>query len=67
MVAFQIRLDEVSFKALQILAGEEYRDPRTQAALIIRRELERLGLLAVENTYGQQNPECPEVSSDAGN
>jgi hypothetical protein len=32
--------------ALRALAEQEYRDPRAQAALIIRQELERRGLLA---------------------
>jgi hypothetical protein len=32
-------------EALLLLAESEYRDPRDQAALILRRELERLGLV----------------------
>ncbi len=34
--------------ALYQLARREYRNPREQAAVIIRHELERRGLLAVE-------------------
>jgi hypothetical protein len=45
MVKFQVSLDQESFKALRSLAENEYRDPRAQAALIIRQELERRGLL----------------------
>lgn len=35
-------------KALRILARRERREPREQAALIIRHELEQLGLLAID-------------------
>lgn len=35
--------------ALYQLAIKEYRAPKAQAALIIRKELERLGLLEVES------------------
>jgi hypothetical protein len=48
MIKFQIGLDTTSFKALRALAEHEYRDPRAQAALIIRQELERRGLLAAQ-------------------
>jgi hypothetical protein len=34
--------------ALRALAEQEYRDPRAQAALIIRAELQRRGLLEVQ-------------------
>ena len=44
--------------ALSVLAEREYRDPRAQAALIIRRELERVGLLPAnaesEGTHYEQ-------------
>ena len=46
MVKFQIRLDENAFRFLRMLAELEYRDPRYQAALLIRESLERRGLLA---------------------
>ena len=35
--------------ALYQLATKEYRAPKAQAALIIRKELERLGLLPMES------------------
>lgn len=41
-------LKETERDALFNLAESQYRDPRAQAALIIRGELERLGLLARE-------------------
>ena len=34
--------------ALRVLSETEFREPRQQAALIIRQELERRGLLAIE-------------------
>jgi hypothetical protein len=40
-----ILLDEQTAAGLATLAKQEYRDPRSQAALIIREELERRGLL----------------------
>lgn len=45
MVKFQVSLDTSSFRALRSLAADEYRDHRAQAALIIREELARRGLL----------------------
>ena len=41
-----LRPDEKS--ALVVLAQQERRDPRDQAALIIRQELERRGLLTMD-------------------
>lgn len=46
MVRFQIRLDEKSFQILRGLAEQEYRDPRFQAALLIKESLEHRGLLS---------------------
>jgi hypothetical protein len=37
-------------EALLALADRELRDPRQQAAVIIRRELQRRGLLPADNT-----------------
>jgi hypothetical protein len=45
--------------ALLTLAERELRDPRAQAALIIRRELERLGLLAADLEAGKASAEIP--------
>jgi alpha-galactosidase len=41
-------LDAAERQALEELAERELRDVRQQAILIIRRELQRLGLLSVE-------------------
>jgi hypothetical protein len=41
-------LDEREYEALCSLAGQELRDYRSQALLIVKRELERLGFLAGE-------------------
>ncbi|MFA5873139.1 MAG: hypothetical protein WC832_04170 [Anaerolineales bacterium] len=46
-VVIYLRDQEVS--ALQRLAQLEYRAPKAQAALIIRKELERLGLVFEES------------------
>jgi len=46
-----ISLDGAERSALTELAERERRDPRAQAALIIRRELERAGLLPVEAQF----------------
>jgi hypothetical protein len=45
MERITISLKEIEKKALLELADKELRDPRAQAALIIRRELERQGLI----------------------
>jgi hypothetical protein len=45
---FSTPLTECERSALSRLARHERRDPRDQAALIIRRELERLGLIEPE-------------------
>lgn len=36
--------------ALRVLAASEYRHPKAQAAVIIRRELQRRGLLPADDT-----------------
>ncbi len=48
-VRIQIALELPVFRALRELADVEYRDPRAQASIIIYKELERRGLLPVEN------------------
>lgn len=59
-----VKLDKFENRALSALAEREYRNPRAQAAFIIRRELERCGLLeALEidvdelNGVGNENVE----------
>jgi len=44
-----IPLDDNEKNALFVLAKREYRDPRSQAALLIREALQNLGLLAAGN------------------
>ena len=49
-------------EALLTLAERERRDPRSQAAVLIRRELERCGLLSPADTHTQNrsaNPQEP--------
>ncbi len=46
MPMLRIVLSEHERRALNVLAQREYRDATRQAAVIIRRELERRGLLA---------------------
>ena len=43
-------LREQELSALQVLAQREYRAPKAQAALIIRKELERLGMITPQKT-----------------
>jgi hypothetical protein len=45
--------------ALHRLAQKEYRQPKAQAALIIRRELERQGML-------ETTPHTPEIRKETG-
>lgn len=40
-----IHLNDNEFNALIALAHQEYRAPKAQASLIIRRELEKLGMV----------------------
>lgn len=48
MTRITISLKETEKMALLELADKEFRDPRAQAALIIRTELERLGFLQTD-------------------
>ncbi len=43
-----VKLDEAAVRALIILADREYRDPSQQAAVLIRDELTRRGLLPAD-------------------
>jgi hypothetical protein len=47
-----IYLRDHELTALHDLAQREYRAPKAQAALIIRQELERLGMIPVEPEKG---------------
>ena len=51
---FSTPLNDSERVALFKLARHERRDPRDQAALIIRRELERLGLIEPEIKHADQ-------------
>ncbi len=62
MARITITLKSNEVDALIILADREFRDPRDQAALIIRQELERRGLLANPE---QAKSESHEVVKDA--
>ena len=50
-----VPLNDIERKALIQLGIAEKRDPRQQAALLIRRELERLGLLQPTPTPQQES------------
>jgi hypothetical protein len=45
MMRLAVTLEQEERDALLVLAQQERRDPRDQAAMLIRRELERMGLL----------------------
>lgn len=55
MTRITITLLDCERDALRILAEREFRDMRSQAALIIRQELERRGLIEREETEGDDN------------
>jgi hypothetical protein len=48
MTKLIIYLNEPESTALKTLAEQEYRVPKAQASLIIRKELERLGMIEIE-------------------
>lgn len=50
MIKLQVTLDEAEADALAKLAYSELRDPRDQIRLIVRRELEKLGLLSIDTS-----------------
>jgi len=74
MTRLTISLKDQERMALCALAAQEFRDPRAQAALIIRQELERRGLLQPELSSadaqvamaasGQLQSPCPPSSGD---
>jgi hypothetical protein len=51
-----VAIEPAERNALIALAIVERRDPRQQAALIIRRELERLGYITPENKHAHPTP-----------
>ena len=59
-----VYLRDHELSALNHLAAQEYRVPKAQAALIIRKELERLKLIPVEELSSQ--PMAKEVAKSHG-
>ena len=55
MTRIMITLSEEENKALLILAIREFRDPRDQALLIVRKKLEGLGLIGSANSPQDKN------------
>jgi hypothetical protein len=51
MARITLTLNDDEKTALRYLAEKEYRDPRLQAALIIRKELEKQGLITINNPH----------------
>jgi hypothetical protein len=62
-----ILLDEKSAVALVALAKQELRDPRQQAAMIIRQELERRGLITKSPRSDQQAQRGSVAKAQDGN
>lgn len=56
MTRITITLSDKEKAALRTLSEKEFRDPRQQAALIIRRELERQGLVAAASPTTESEP-----------
>mgnify|MGYP007089897149 CR=1 FL=1 len=54
MPMLRLVLNQHERRALDVLAEREYRDATRQAALIVRRELERHGLLAIDEVSNEQ-------------
>ncbi|MFZ5904470.1 MAG: hypothetical protein ACOYZ8_13070 [Chloroflexota bacterium] len=50
MARIVVYLQDPEMAALHQLAQQEYRPPKAQAALIIRNELKRLGLVSISPT-----------------
>lgn len=64
MLRITITLNEQEKKALLVLAEKEFRDPRAQAALIIRMELQRQGLIETANPMLAITAEILQVSTE---
>lgn len=54
MIRFQIVLQEIDFSTLRDLAKQEYREPRQQAALLIKEALKCRGLAKIVQTIKQK-------------
>ncbi len=55
MTRITITLSDEEKTALRSLSEKEFRDPRMQAALIIRRELEKQGLMESTKAVSESN------------
>ncbi len=64
MARVVIYLLEPEINALHQLAQQEYRPVKSQAALIIRNELKRLGLIDEQLTGGDKQPELSHEADD---
>jgi hypothetical protein len=58
----QVYLDKSVYAALCDFARQEYRDPRAQAALLIRQRLEELGLLPADPAPAQAEAQPQEAA-----
>lgn len=65
MVKVIIYLRDHELTALTDLAQREYRAPKAQAALIIRRELEKLGMIPGEQPAPSSSPQPSSKRQDA--
>lgn len=66
MIRITVTLHQDEHEALLVLAERERRNPREQAAVLIRGGLERHGLLTVKahrHTH-EHHPDAPEVRHD---
>jgi hypothetical protein len=62
MTRITLTLNNQERAALTTLAQKEFRDPRAQAALIIRRELEKQGLIESLTPKSVNNPRAHAMS-----
>lgn len=62
MTRITIILNDKEKIALRALANNQLRDPRDQAVFIIRRELERLGMIEITNSMS--NPTACDHRTD---
>jgi len=66
MARVVIYLLEPEMNALNQLAQQEYRPVKSQAALIIRNELKRLGLIEAQLAGEDKQPELSPETDDKG-
>ena len=64
MTKLIIYLKEYESTALKTLAEQEYRVPKAQASLIIRKELERLGMIEIEQESPSPLNQPPHPDTD---